>query len=65
MSPIFPDCYDEWELVQVSREDDWVRYETIFEGTQEDCIEYARDNFTVEEQNSLVLMDWEGREYLV
>ncbi len=57
MSPIFPDCYDEWSLM--------FQTYTLFEGTEEECRQYAYDNFDGDGREALYLMDWEGREYLV
>lgn len=65
MSPIFPDCYDQWELLRRVREDDVLVYDTIYEGTEEQCREYARENLTRDEHEVIVLMDWEGREWEV
>lgn len=63
MTPIFPDCYDEWELYRVHRKDGWVHYETLFEGTREECRDYAHENFLYEEYSKMILMDWEGWEW--
>ncbi len=63
MTPFFPDCYDEWELDRVHRKDGWVHYETLFEGTEEECRDYAHENFSYEEYSKMILMDWEGREW--
>jgi len=59
--PNFPDCYDQWSLEKV----DHGCYETIYEGTEEECREYAHTYFTFEEYKDMVLMDWEGREWEV
>ena len=57
--PIFPDCYDEWSLC---RYDERVIV-TFYEGTEEECRDYARENFPYEEYSKMFLMDWEGREW--
>ena len=63
MTPFFPDCYDEWELDRVHRKDGWVHYETLFEGTREECLKYAYENLSYSERMGTILMDWEGREW--
>lgn len=55
--PFFPDCYDEWSLNYGTN--------TLFEGTEDACREFARHNFTDEERSTMYLMDWEGREWAV
>lgn len=57
MSPFFPDCYDEWSLM--------CGHDTLFEGTEDACREFARKSFSDEERYQLYLMDWEGREWAV
>jgi len=59
MSPIFPDCYDEWSLC---RYDERVIV-TFYEGTEEECRDYAHENFPYEEYSKMFLMDWAGREW--
>jgi hypothetical protein len=51
----FPDCYDEWSLMFQTC--------TLFEGTEEECRQYAYDNFDDDGREALYLMDWEGREW--
>jgi len=65
MSPIFPDCYDEWGLYCVIYDGDHKMYDTLYEGTEEQCREYAYENYTDKEQTDMILMDWEGREWEV
>lgn len=65
MSPIFPDCYDEWRLYRVIYDGDHKMYDTLYEGTEEQCRQYAYDNYTDKEQTDMILMDWEGREWEV
>ncbi len=57
--PIFPDCYDQWSLCFYGGR----TIETVFEGTEEECRDYAHENFTSEEYSKMFLMDWEGREW--
>lgn len=61
--PFFPDCYDQWSLEKYVYDGDHKMYDTLFEGTEEECRQYARDNYTDEEQTDMCLMDWEGREW--
>lgn len=63
MTPIFPDCYDQWSLERFSYEGDHKTLETLYEGTQDQCRQYARDNYTERERTTMCLMDWEGREW--
>lgn len=65
MSPIFPDCYDEWGLYGIIYDGDHKMYDTLYEGTEEQCREYAYENYTDKEQTDMILMDWEGREWEV
>jgi len=44
--PFFPDCYDEWGLYQITYDGDHKMYEMLFEGTEEECRQYAYDNYT-------------------
>jgi hypothetical protein len=57
MTPIFPDCYDQWSLM--------FQTYTLFEGTEEECRQHAHDNFGEDGREALYLMDWEGREWSV
>jgi len=57
MSPFFPDCYDEWSLMCGN--------DTLFEGTEDACREFAYRSLTDEELEQVYLMDWEGREWTV
>jgi len=61
--PIFPDCYDEWGLYKITYGDHGKMYETLFEGTEEECRQYAYENYTDKEQTNMCLMDWEAREW--
>jgi hypothetical protein len=63
MTPIFPDCYDEWGLYKFTYDGDHKMYEMLFEGTEEECRQYAYDNYTDKEQTNMCLMDWEAREW--
>ena len=65
MTPIFPDCYDEWGLYRVIYDGDHKMYDTLYEGTEEQCREYTYENYTDKEQTDMILMDWEGREWCV
>jgi len=57
--PFFPDAYDQWSLCKYVR--DRKCFDTLFEGTEEQCRQYACDNYA--EQIDMCLMDWEGREW--
>jgi hypothetical protein len=57
--PIFPDCYDQWSLCFYEGR----AIETVFEGTEEECRDYAHENFSYEEYSKMFLMDWEAREW--
>lgn len=61
--PFFPDAYDQWSLDKISYDGDHAMYETLFEGTEEDCRAFAHDNYSRDERASMCLMDWEGREW--
>lgn len=63
MSPIFPDCYDQWSLEGYVYDGDHKMYETLYEGTEKECRQYAYENYTDKEQTDMCLMDWEGREW--
>lgn len=63
MSTIYPDCYDEWSLEKVVYDGDHKCYDTIYEGTEEECRQVAYEYG--EELSDLILMDWEGREWEV
>ena len=65
MSTIFSDCYDEWGLYRVIYDGDHKMYDTLYEGTEEQCRAYAYENYTDKEQTDRILMDWEGREWCV
>jgi hypothetical protein len=64
MPPFFPDAYDQWSLERVTYDGDHKMYDTLCEGTEEECRRYADDNPT-DTQEELILMDWEGREWEV
>ena len=61
--PNFPDCYDEWSLEKVTYDGDHPCYDTLYKGTEEECREFAYDNFDDKEHGTMILMDWEGREW--
>ena len=63
MTPIFPDCYDEWGLYKITYDGDHKMYEMLYEGTEDECHQYAYDNYTDKEQTNMCLMDWEAREW--
>ncbi len=63
MSPIFPDCYDEWELYEDRTAEGGDRYNLIYRGTEEQCRGYAHIEYAEEERSKLFLMCWEGREW--
>ena len=63
MMPIFPDCYDQWSLCKYTYDGDHKYIDTLFEGTEEECRQYAYDNYTDKEQTDMCLMDWEAREW--
>ena len=65
MMPIFPDCYDQWSLVKYVYDGDHKHFDTLFEGTEEECRQYAYDNYTDKEQTNMCLMDYEGRDWQV
>ena len=51
--PFFPDCYDEWGLYKITYDGDHKLYEMLFEGTEEECRQYAYDNYTDKEQGGI------------
>ena len=55
----FYEGYDQWSLNRT----DHGYWDTIYEGSQEDCREYAYSYYTSTEREGLFLMDWEGREW--
>ena len=55
--PFFPDCYDEWGLYKFTYDGDHKMYEMLFEGTEEQCRQYAYENYTDKEQTNMCLMD--------
>jgi hypothetical protein len=61
--PFFPDCYDQWSLVKYEYDGDHKYFDILFEGTEEECRQYAYDNYTDKEQTDMCLMDWEAREW--
>ena len=61
--PFFPDCYDEWGLYKITYDGDHKLYEMLFEGTEEECRQYAYENYTDKQQTNMCLMDWEAREW--
>ena len=63
--PFFPDCYDEWGIYRITYDGDHKMYETLYEGTEKECRQYAYDNYTDKEQGEMCLMDWEAREWEV
>jgi hypothetical protein len=63
MTPIFPDCYDEWGLYEDLVSEGGDRYNLIYEGTEEQCRGYAHIEYNEEERTRLFLMDWEAREW--
>ena len=71
MTPIFPDCYDEWGLYEDQSSADGSKYHLLFEGTEEACREKAEEYWreSVREGDGddfpMFLMDWEGREWEV
>lgn len=52
-------------LYRVTYDGDHKMYDTLYEGTEERCREYAYENYTDKEQTDMILMDWEGREWCV
>ena len=58
---VYSDVYDEWSLCRR----DHCYFVTVFEGTREECQDYADSYFTRAEKEDMFLMDWEGREYFV
>jgi monomeric isocitrate dehydrogenase len=40
-------------------------YEMLFEGTEDQCRQYAYENYTDKEYYQMCLMDWEAREWEV
>ena len=62
MAPYFPDCYDEWSLIEYLPDGS---FDTVFEGTEQQCRDYAYENFSETEREPMFLMDWEGREWEV
>ena len=61
--PIFPDCYDEWGLYKITYDGYHKLHDMLFEGSEDECRQYAFDNYTDEQQADLCLMDWEAREW--
>lgn len=58
--PGYPDCYDEWSLVKYVYDGDHKVFEELYQGTEEECREYAYENYTDKEQTNMCLMDYEG-----
>jgi predicted choloylglycine hydrolase len=56
---------DEWGLYKFTYDGDHKMYEMLFEGTEQECRQYAYDNYYIHEQTELCLMDWESREWEV
>ena len=56
---------DEWGLYKFTYDGDHKMYEMLFEGTEEECRQYAYENYTDKEQTNMCLMDWEGRDWQV
>jgi len=50
--PFFPDCYDEWGLYKITYDGDHKMYEMLFEGTEEECRQYAM--ITILTNNKLI-----------
>lgn len=63
MSPFYPDCYDQWSLCKYTYDGDHKCFDTLFEGTEDECRQYAYDNYSDKEQTDMCLMDWEAREW--
>jgi hypothetical protein len=63
MTPIFPDAYDQWSLERYACYGDRKVMETLFEGTEDHCRQFAYENYTDKEQTDMCLVDWEGREW--
>ena len=61
MSPFFPDCYDQWSLIEYYT--DGRPFDVVFEGTEQQCRDYAHENFSEAELKRMALMDWEAREW--
>jgi hypothetical protein len=61
MAPYFPDCYDQWSLIEYQTEGGHL-FDMIFEGTEQQCRDYAYENFSESERKRMSLMDWEARE---
>ena len=60
----YSDCYEEWSLVKYEYDGDHKSYfNTLFEGTEKECRQYAYENYTDKEQGDMYLMDWEAREW--
>ena len=38
-------------------------FEELYQGTEEECRQYAYENYTDKEQGDMCLMDWEAREW--
>lgn len=56
--------YDSWSLVKYVYDGDHKMYfDTVIDGTEEECRQHAYDNYTDKEQGTMCLMDWEGREW--
>ena len=51
--PFFPDCYDEWGLYKITYDGDHKSFEMLFEGTEEECRQYAYENYTDKEQGEM------------
>lgn len=63
--PNFPDAYDQWSLGKITYDGDHKVFDTLFEGTEDECRQFAYDNYTDEGQTDMCLMDWEAREWSV
>jgi hypothetical protein len=62
MSTWFPECYDEWSLIEYQADG---FFDILFEGTEEQCRDFAYENFSILERETMRLMDWEAREFEV
>jgi hypothetical protein len=57
--PFFPDCYDEWGLYKITYDGDHKMYDMLYEGTEEQCRQYAYENYTDKPQTLYDLIaDW-------
>jgi hypothetical protein len=61
--PGYPDCYDNWSLVKYVYDGDHKMFEELYQGTEEECRQYAYANYTDKEQGNMCLLDYKKLEW--